>query len=366
KIYDRVKKTLNCEETDRPPIYDNFRNDKVIEYFSGEKLTINQSKIVCIKAIDNSLDCIKQFLRFPQKRRVTRVKSFPFAYSINFSPEVSEELEFEVEYKRWSTWVYDKNPYDFDRIIKKAKRIIDSYNSWKNWNIKNLNNIIKDFKEKQSWFKNTVLLACISEVGLNATYDFLGGVEKFSYLLQDDNFTLMELFDTFYQINIEKIKSIPKGFNPVAAFVPEDIAYKNTTLFSPIFLKKEFFPRLKKIVEAYHDKDLKVIFHSDGNLWEIMDDLVNCEIDGLNPIETIAKMDLKKLRKKYPRLVMLGGIDCSELLPYADTGTIKNVTKKSIDDTKYGYFPGSTSEVHNEIPLVNYLSFYEEVVNYES
>jgi len=358
---ERIMKTLNCEATDRPPIYDNIRNDKVIEYFAGCKLTVENGSEIYLKSIDNFLDCTKQFMRFPQERNITKENNFPFAYSLKLPPEVFEELEFEIEYKRWSTWVYDKSPYSYKETVRKANKVINSYNGWNNWSEIELGNILKDFKQKQNLLKNTVIFACIAEVGLGAVYDFLGGLEKFSYLLVDDYSTLMNLYDTFFQINIDKVKNIPNDFKTAAVFLPEDIAQKNATIFSPKFLREEFFPRLKKIIESFHEKGLKVIYHSDGNLWEVIDDLVDCEIDGLNPIETIAGMEIKKIRKRFPNLVLLGGIDCSQILPNASTCEVKKITRDNIDDASYGYFPGSTSEMHNAVPIENFLAFYKEV-----
>jgi len=207
------------------------------------------------------------------------------------------------------------------------------------------------------------MFACISEVGLSATYDFVGGLEKFSYLLSDDVQVALSLLESFFQMNLEKVRSLPIGFQPVAAFVPEDIAMKNTLLFSPEFLRRELFPRLKVIVDAYHSKGIKVIFHSDGNLWSVMDDLMDCGIDALNPIESAAGMDVGDLRKRYPSLVLLGGIDSSYLLPFSSAEEIRTVARKTILNAGRGYFPGSTSEVHNSIPLENYLAFYYEVTS---
>jgi uroporphyrinogen decarboxylase len=90
---------------------------------------------------------------------------------------------------------------------------------------------------------------------------------------------------------------------------------------------------------------------------------VDCGIDGLNPIESTAGMMVKELRKRYPELVLLGGVDCSEILPYSDDAFIRKITRECIENAQYGYFPGSTSEIHNEIPLDNYLSFYQEVTH---
>ncbi len=366
KARERVIKTLNCEPTDRPPIYDNIRNDKMIEYFSNCKLTIENGKKIYLKSIDNFLDCTKQFMRFPQERKITKENNFPFGHTFKLPPEVFERLEFEIEYKRWSTWVQDKSPYNCKETARKANKVINSYKGWNNWNKIELKNILEDYYQKQNLLKNTVIFACIAGVGLNAVYDFLGGLENFSYLLADDYSTLMNLYDTFFQINIDKVKNIPDSFKAEAVFLPEDIAQKNATIFSPKFLREEFFPQLEKIIDCFHKKGLRVIYDSDGNLRGVIDDLVDCGIDGLSPIETVAGMEIKMIRKRFPKLVLLGGIDCSQILPYASTHEIKKITRNSIKDASYGYFPGSTSEMYNLIPIENYLVFYNEVKKDES
>ena len=81
----------------------------------------------------------------------------------------------------------------------------------------------------------------------------------------------------------------------------DDIAYKTSLLFSPSFLREKYFPRLPEIFKQAQDKGIKVIFHSDGNLNEIMDDLIDCGINALNPLEKCANMDIVNIREKISR-----------------------------------------------------------------
>lgn len=110
------------------------------------------------------------------------------------------------------------------------------------------------------------------------------------------------------------------------------------------------------------DAGIKVIFHSDGNLWQILDDLLNAGIDGLNPIEPLAGMDLGKLKRRYgKRLVLVGGIDCSVLLPLGTPEQIHNAVKEAIRVAAPGggFFIGSSSEITPSTPLENVLAFFE-------
>ena len=52
---------------------------------------------------------------------------------------------------------------------------------------------------------------------------------------------------------------------------------------------------------------LTVVFHSDGYVMEIMPDLVAAGIDGFNPIEKAAGMDVYALRRQFPELILVGG-----------------------------------------------------------
>jgi uroporphyrinogen decarboxylase len=59
-----------------------------------------------------------------------------------------------------------------------------------------------------------------------------------------------------------------------------------------------------------------ILLHSDGNIESILDMLLDAGIQGLNPIEPKAGMDVVKLRQKYGRrLALLGGLDNAHILP---------------------------------------------------
>ncbi|WP_041643901.1 uroporphyrinogen decarboxylase family protein [Mahella australiensis] len=146
-----------------------------------------------------------------------------------------------------------------------------------------------------------------------------------------------------------------------------DIAYKNGPIFSPTFLRKEFFPRLKRLNDTYHEAGVKCLFHSDGNLMPIMDDLVAAGIDGINPMEVIAGMSIKEVRQRYGHKIFItGGIDVSQLMAF---GTPEEVRQACVQAIEYaggiGYFLGSTTELHPDIPAENILAMVEVAHTYK-
>ncbi|MCM8758531.1 MAG: hypothetical protein NC906_01995, partial [Candidatus Omnitrophica bacterium] len=104
--------------------------------------------------------------------------------------------------------------------------------------------------------------------------------------------------------------------------------------------------------------------HSDGYLMDVMDDLIEAGIDGLNPIETLAGMSVKEIRQKYGKKIFLtGGIDMSQLLAFGDTEKVKEECRKTIREAGTGFFIGSTTELDNSTKLENIIALYQVVHN---
>ena len=324
-----IERTLNFEEVDHPPLYDLPHNDAMIDYYGKGDI---------FKAIDNSLDMTRN-IRFPNEEKIV------------------ESDGFLIEQKRWTEWIRER-PFKSQKEIQVwIKQEIEKIRNCDERRLqKEVQDVIENHLNQQSKLKHTHKILTGVDVGLTGIYHSIG-LESFIYLYSDEPSLVSDLLEVKKDLNLKRINYLeePARISPII-FVGEDIAYKGGPIFSPKFLEKEFFPRLKQIIEALHEKKLKIMFHSDGNLFTILDNLILCGIEGLNPLEN---MDLGKVRKKYPKLFLAGGIDCSNLLPFASPKEVKKVVKKAIKDAGRGYFLGSTSEIHPNIPLENIKAMIE-------
>jgi uroporphyrinogen decarboxylase len=144
------------------------------------------------------------------------------------------------------------------------------------------------------------------------------GLEQFSYALYDDISLIEEFADIFagwVTGLLEKIGSMGFDF----AWFADDIAYKTQLMFSPEIFRSIFLPRMRRIISAWNDRPW--VYHSDGNIDDVLDDLLSLGMNGLNPIEPDA-MDIYRLKKKYQeRLCLIGNIDVNMLC----SGTVKEV-----------------------------------------
>jgi len=90
-----------------------------------------------------------------------------------------------------------------------------------------------------------------------------------------------------------------------------DIAYKTAPFFSPQVFREIILPALRPAAEAI---TLPWIYHSDGNLIPILDDLLSLGMNALHPFETGA-MDMAAVKKRYgKRLCVVGNLDMDLLI----------------------------------------------------
>jgi uroporphyrinogen decarboxylase len=149
--------------------------------------------------------------------------------------------------------------------------------------------------------------------------------------------------------------------------VEDDIATTNAPLISLEYFKRFVNPYNRKLVERGHELGLKVIRHSDGNLWTLMDTLLDTGYDGLNPLEPQADMDLKRV-KEYcgDRICLLGNIDCQELLPDGTPEQVEAAVKQAIEDAGEGggLVICSSNSLHPGVNPENCIAMFQATKKY--
>ncbi len=89
-----------------------------------------------------------------------------------------------------------------------------------------------------------------------------------------------------------------------------DVAYRRGMLFNPKRWREMFKPHVKALIDACHEAGLMVIYHGCGNASRIYDDLAEIGLDGYNPLEAKADLDVVELKKQYAgRLAFVGNVD---------------------------------------------------------
>ncbi len=94
-----------------------------------------------------------------------------------------------------------------------------------------------------------------------------------------------------------------------AILLGDDIAFRTTTFISPDMLRRFVFPQYRKIADRIRGAGVPMMFHSDGNLTQVMDDLIDIGIQCIHPFEKLA-IDIAWAKETYgERLCIMGNLD---------------------------------------------------------
>lgn len=110
----------------------------------------------------------------------------------------------------------------------------------------------------------------------------------------------------------------------------------------------------------------KVFFHTDGDVFDLIDDFIEIGVDILNPIQTSAgKMsDLEGLKQRYGKsLVFCGAIDTQHVLPHGSPDEVRQEVHRVINllGEDGGYMVASVHTIMNEVPAENVLAMVDAV-----
>ena len=145
--------------------------------------------------------------------------------------------------------------------------------------------------------------------------------------------------------------------------MPDDLAYTGGTLVSPNFLREYVFPWNKRIGKLVRDKGLLYMYHSDGRLWKVLDDLVDCGFHSIHPCEP-ASMDIDEVKRKYGgRLCICGNINLDSTLTLGTPDDVVEEVKLRLRTVGPGggYCCGTSNSVPEYVPFANYKAMVETV-----
>jgi len=162
-----------------------------------------------------------------------------------------------------------------------------------------------------------------------------------------------------YEIEMAK-RAIKAGAEVV--MLGDDYAYNSGPLMSPEHFRIFVFPRLKKIVRAIHEMGAYCVKHSDGNITKILDMIIESGIDGINPIDPIAGLDIGEIKKRYgDRVCVIGNVDCGELLSNGASEQVVRAVKECILKAAPGggHILSSSNSIHSGVRPENFLTMIE-------
>ena len=331
----------------RTPLFDIFQNDAVIECWSGMRLDGSADAEAMIAAASAALDG-------------TRHVAPPYPEGYAWTDDTGNLHQS----ARWTSWV--------------KVHAFTTPEQWKAWLPGHIEKLIarrgpsdeemtvesERQKTLNDSLKGTLFIHCTPSTAINTLlFGCRCGIDLFSYLWADEKDLMLRWMRALRADTLRLIELTAQTGS--LAMIYSDVAYHEKLMFSPSMMREMgFFDDVADICELCHRKGVSVIFHSDGYIMEILDDLLAAGVDGLNPLEKAAGMDIYEIRKRHPGLLLVGGVDVTNLLPFGTPEEVSRETRRIIRETgaEGKLLIGSSTEVGNDVPLTNYNAFHSEVM----
>jgi hypothetical protein len=117
----------------------------------------------------------------------------------------------------------------------------------------------------------------------------------------------------------------------------DDLGQKTGPMMRPELIEKLYGESYRRVAEAVHKQNRKLIWHSCGNIYQLLEKFIEWGFDGIITMEPTAGMDLGKVREMVGhRLVLVGNLDVSYLVVKGTQQEVEEAVKKAIRDAASG------------------------------
>ena len=195
---------------------------------------------------------------------------------------------------------------------------------------------------------------------------FIRGMENIlvDHILDYDNFK--KLRDMIVEYNLKIIDHwIELGVDGI--FFSDDWGTQKGLMINPSDWRRHYKTCYKELFEKVKSAGVDVWMHLDGNINEIIPDLIEVGLDVYNPVQNQV-VDIHYLRKEYGgHLCFNGGVDVQKTLPFGTPKEIKHEVDSMVSvlgSSNGGLVMGASHTILPDTPLKNMEALMEAMVRH--
>ena len=324
---ERILAALNRQPVDRIPYCEHLVDVRVAASMVGgiEQLTDDAIAIEMFNSGNSSMQFRSAFRIEPNISRAIGRDNVSFWESIYMFPgHKIYALDQEQTHLGFSADGAIKTRRDIDQLV--------------------LRNLDDEFWQAAQTFlenKGDFAACAVFFLGIDPMWHSMG-YEHFALSMFDDPTLVEALLDKLTDWLAEMVEGLcTLDFDFMWA--ADDIAHRTGTMFSPDHYRELLLPYQHKVAEKITKP---WIFHSDGNLMPILDDLLSLGMNAIHPLEPGA-MDPVALKRHYgDRLALVGNIDV-DLLSQGAPEQVRQEVQERINQLgpDYGYLLSSSNSI---------------------
>lgn len=187
------------------------------------------------------------------------------------------------------------------------------------------------------------------------------GFERQVTLFYDDPSLMHEILDTLCDLWIAIYTKVERDVHLNWFFIWEDMCYKKGPLISPALFREFLLPRYKRFTRALREAGCDhIMVDSDGDERPLTPLWLEGGVNITFPWETQFGLDITEVRRKYPTMGMIGGLD-KFALAHGREAIDKQLEKVPFMLESGRYIPGLDHGVPPDVSWDNYRYFFEKL-----
>ncbi|MFH1007034.1 MAG: uroporphyrinogen decarboxylase family protein [Candidatus Latescibacterota bacterium] len=337
---ERIERTLDHRPVDRVALHEQLSyNPAVIARHTGKR----------IEGFGYTLEDICATIR-----RTLDICFFPVAP--RGTARVTDEAGFVTQHDNWTSWHVSRPFTDEagarDWLAKETEKIREATFDPEKERMPYREELL-DLQRKVG---ETVLWP-FSATGFCGVFDAMG-LELFSYFYADYPDVMHAFMEVSAEREVQRVHAVADRTIFPVVLIAEDFATKHGPIFRHEVLEQVHYPHVRRLTEAWHSHDIKVIYHSDGNYRKAIPDLMACGVDGFYCLEPNCGMDIVALKNTCPDMVWAGGVDGVDLMERGTPEQVRGEVHRHIRETHAlktgGMLVATSSEINPPIPPENF------------
>ncbi|MBM4340950.1 MAG: hypothetical protein FJ110_15570 [Deltaproteobacteria bacterium] len=343
--FNRLKQALRHEEPDCLPLAEALVAYEIQSLFLGKKVTDSDLESQVEFWVQAGYDFIPLTVGMMSPGEITKESSiFGVVQKVLRKNKDTEEIiPWNIEEKGIIS-----TPEDYDQFPWEEAAKLD----------------FSKFYEVQPFLPNKMkIIACSGKI-FTLTW-MLMGFQNFCLSLYLQEELVRKVFQKIGEIQLQGAKKLLEIPNIEGLWVVDDLSYGSGPMIDPKFFRKYLFQWYEELASICREKDLLFIFHSDGNVWQILEDLISIGFEAIHPIDPTS-MDINEVKRKVGNKVGIIGNIHTDLLATGTSEEVQELTKKRIREIAPGggYALGSGNSVPNWARFENYQSMRKTALEY--
>jgi uroporphyrinogen decarboxylase len=358
--FENLRRTIRCEGPPGPvPFFELFADPGMVEAVLGEPFPIDLYRFIGEPMTDLSGDDVPALLKSMEMY-------------VRFCSEVGYDYVFML------SGLNLQRSFEYATDTVESENWPDRQRSWQN----EASGPIQSWEDFEAYpwpkpeelrhvaleYVSTIVpegmkVAAFNYGGVFECSTWMMGLESFAVGLVDQPDLVEAICQRVGELVTATAAQIASIDNVGIVLLSDDLGFSSSTLVSPAVLRRHIVPHYKDAVEAVHQAGRELVYHSCGNMYKLMDDLIDdVGIDAKHSFEDKILPVEEAYRRWGDRIAILGGVDM-DLLARGSEEAVRARTREILEvcgtrGTAYALGSGNTAA--NYLSKQNYLAMLDE------